>query len=47
MHQINYKIMNILQLIAKNIIKKSFHLSVWTIEQFYDIAIYEQKVREL
>jgi hypothetical protein len=39
--------MNILQLIASTIIKKSFHLSVWTIEQFYNIAIYEQKVREL
>ncbi|MEJ8818469.1 hypothetical protein [Lacibacter sp. H407] len=39
--------MNILQIIARTIIKKSFHLSVWTIEQFHDIAIYEQKAREL
>jgi hypothetical protein len=39
--------MNIFQIIARTIIKKSFHLSVWTIEQFHDIAIYEQKAREL
>ena len=39
--------MNILQIIARTIIKKSFHLSVWTIEQFHDIAEYEQKVRHL
>ncbi|MBN8684222.1 MAG: hypothetical protein J0L99_16365 [Chitinophagales bacterium] len=39
--------MNILQIIARTIIKKSFHLSVWTIEQFHDIAIYEQKARQL
>jgi hypothetical protein len=39
--------MNILQVIARNIIKKSFHFSVWTIEKFYDIAIYEQKARKL
>jgi hypothetical protein len=39
--------MNIFQIIARAIIKKSFHLSVWTIEQFYDIAIYEQKAKEL
>ncbi|RXK60531.1 hypothetical protein ESA94_08665 [Lacibacter luteus] len=39
--------MNILQHITRGIIKKSFHLSVWTIEQFYDIAVYEQKAREL
>jgi hypothetical protein len=39
--------MNILQVIARNIIKKSFHFSVWTIEKFYGIAIYEQKVRKL
>jgi hypothetical protein len=39
--------MNILQNIARTIIKKSFHLSVWTIEQFHDIAIYEQKAKEL
>ena len=29
------------------IIKKSFNLSVWTIEQFHDIALYEQKAGEL
>lgn len=39
--------MNIFQLIARNIIRRSFHLSVWTIEQFYDIAVYEEKTREL
>ena len=39
--------MNILQNIARTIIKKSFHLSVWTIEQFHDIAIYEQKAKKL
>lgn len=39
--------MNILQHLATTIIKNSFHLSVWTIEQFYDIALYEQKAREL
>lgn len=39
--------MNILQIIARRIIKKSFNLSVWTIEQFHDIAVYEQKTREL
>lgn len=39
--------MNILQIIAREVIKKSFNLSVWTIEQFYDIAIYEQKKKEL
>ena len=38
--------MNIFQIVARTIIKKSFHLSVWTIEQFHDIAIYEQKVRQ-
>jgi hypothetical protein len=39
--------MNILQLIARTIIKKSFHLSVCTIEQLHDIALYEQKARQL
>src|ERR1043165_783495 len=39
--------MRILQNLARHIIKKSFHLSVWTIEQFHDIALYEQKAREL
>ncbi len=39
--------MNIFQIISRTIIKKSFHLSVWTIEQFYDIAIYEEKARQL
>lgn len=39
--------MNILQHISRSIISKSFHLSVWTIEQFYDIALYETKAREL
>jgi hypothetical protein len=40
-------IMNIVQHISRFIIKKSFHLSVWTIEQFYDTALYEQKARHL
>jgi hypothetical protein len=39
--------MNTFQHIARAIIKKSFHLSVWTIEQFHDIALYEQKARQL
>lgn len=39
--------MNILQHLSTTIIKKSFHLSVWTIEQFHDIALYEQKARQL
>jgi hypothetical protein len=39
--------MNIFQFIARAIIRKSFHLSVWTIEQFHDIALYEQKTKEL
>jgi hypothetical protein len=39
--------MNIFQIIARTIIKKSFHLSVWTIEQFHDIADYEIKARQL
>jgi len=39
--------MNIFQIIARTIIKKSFNLSVWTIEQFHDIAVYEQKARQL
>jgi hypothetical protein len=39
--------MNILQHISRTIIKTSFHLSVWTIEQFHDISLYEQKVKKL
>src|SRR6476659_5336677 len=39
--------MNIFQIIARRIIKNSFHMSVWTIEQFHDIALYEQKARQL
>lgn len=39
--------MNIFQTTAQAIIKKSFHFSVWIIEQFHDIAVYEQKVRQL
>ena len=39
--------MNILQHISRTIIKTSFHLSVWTIEQFHDIALYEQKAKKL
>ena len=39
--------MNKVQHISRIIIKKSFNLSVWTIEQFHDIALYEQKARQL
>jgi len=39
--------MNIFQFIARAIIRRSFHLSVWTIEQFHDIALYEQKAKLL
>src|SRR5688572_1052217 len=39
--------MNIVQQVSRIIIRKSFHLSVWTIEQFHDIALYEQKARQL
>lgn len=39
--------MNVFQHLSRTIIKKSFHVSVWTIEKFYDIAVYEQKAREL
>jgi hypothetical protein len=39
--------MNLMQHLATAIIKNSFHLSAWTIEQFHDIALYEQKAREL
>lgn len=39
--------MNIFQLIARSIIRKSFHLSVWTIDQFHDIKIYKDKERRL
>src|SRR3954466_9334517 len=39
--------MNIFQYTARTIIRKSFNLSVWTIEQFYDIAVYEQKSKQL
>jgi hypothetical protein len=39
--------MNVPLKISTYIIKNSFHLSVWTIEQFYDIAEYEQRARLL
>ena len=39
--------MNVFQHISRNIIKKSFHLSVWIIEQFYDTSLYEEKARKL
>lgn len=39
--------MKIFQHLARNIIRRSFQLSVWTIEQFYDIAVYEEKTRQL
>lgn len=39
--------MSLLQNIARSIIKKLFHLSVRTIEQFHDMAVYEQKAKNL
>lgn len=39
--------MNIFQIITRTIIKSSFHFSVFTIEKFHDIAVYEQKARQL
>ncbi len=39
--------MNILQKIARQIIKKSFNFSVWIIEQFYDMNYYTGKVEKL
>lgn len=33
--------------ISETIIKASFHLSVWTIEHFYDMKVYEDKMSEL
>ena len=33
--------------IPEKIIKASFHLSVWTIEQFHDMKVYEDKVNAL
>jgi hypothetical protein len=39
--------MNIFRLISRSIIKRSFNLSVWAIEQFYDMTPYDQKVGEL
>jgi len=39
--------MNFFQHLARKIIKHSFHLSVWTIEQLHDIAVYEKKARAL
>src|SRR5688572_25413652 len=32
--------------IPETIIKASFHLSVWTIEKFHDMKVYENKVNE-
>lgn len=39
--------MNYLQIIARKIIKITFDFSVWTIEQFYDMSIYEKKIAKL
>lgn len=39
--------MNLIQHLSRAIIKNTFHLSVWTIEQFHDIAVYEQKASKL
>lgn len=35
--------MNNLQRITRQIIKKSFRFSVWTIEQFHDMTIYAEQ----
>lgn len=35
--------MNIFQKLARHMIKKSFNLSVWTIQQFHDMTAYEKK----
>ncbi|WP_341902561.1 hypothetical protein [Fluviicola taffensis] len=39
--------MNILQKLARKVIKKSFNLSVWTIQQFYDMSEYNEKMIRL
>lgn len=39
--------MNILQLLVRSIIRRSFHLSVHVIEQFNDMALCEQKTQKL
>lgn len=39
--------MNLLQRISRQIIRSSFHASVWTIEKFHDVARYEARAREL
>ncbi len=39
--------MNLDNQFAIAIIRKSFHLSIWTIEQFYDVKKYEDLAREL
>lgn len=41
------KRMNILQKLARQIIKKSFNFSVWTIQQFHDEKYYANKVENL
>jgi hypothetical protein len=38
--------MNLLQKIARQIIKKSFNLSVWTISRFHDMRPYTDKVKK-
>jgi hypothetical protein len=43
----NKRHMNILQKIARQIIKKSFNFSVWTIEQFHDKNYYTDQVENL
>lgn len=43
----NKRHMNILQKIARQIIKKSFNFSVWTIEQFHDKNYYADQVENL
>jgi hypothetical protein len=39
--------MNILQKIARQIIKKSFNFSVWAIEQFHDMNPYNDKLEKI
>lgn len=39
--------MNLIQRTTRNIIKHSFHFSVWTIEQFSDVNAQQQQVQQL
>jgi hypothetical protein len=39
--------MNVFQKLARSIIENSFYLSVWSIEQFHNVALYEKQVKLL